>query len=273
VKYHLFFLFIFSSLFAYSQFLNEEKKINDLGKKLLSNKIDDLNKREILSTFNQTLFSLLHNNKNTDNYKFDSLKTTLVIVSKDKLLRIFSYNFCLINKPCIPYAVLQFRDKKNKKFNTSILIPPSFNRLNEEDLYNRDYWYGAIYYELIQKKHKRKKYYTLLGYNESQKEIGIKTKIIDVITLNKNDSIQFGFPVFNIDKKIKNRIIFQYSSDLGMSLSYKKNKIIFDHLSPKDPSMEGFYKFYGPDFSYDALKFSKGEWILIQDINAKNKKK
>merc|ERR1712093_674585 len=101
VKYLLFFLFLFSSLFASSQFLNEEKKINDLGEKLLSNKIDELNKWETLNTFNQTLFSLLHNN-NTDNYKFDSLNTILILVSKDKLLRIFSYNFCLTNKPCIP---------------------------------------------------------------------------------------------------------------------------------------------------------------------------
>jgi len=272
VKYLLFFLFLFSSLFASSQFLNEEKKINNLGEKLLSNKIDELNKWETLNTFNQTLFSLLHNN-NTDNYKFDSLNTILILVSKDKLLRIFSYNFCLTNKPCIPYAFLQYRKKKKKKFNTSLIVPSSFNKLNEEDLYNRDYWYGAIYYELIQKKHKRKKYYTLLGYDESQKEIGIKRKIIDVITLNENDSIQFGYPIFNIGKQTKNRMVFQYSSDLGMSLSYERNKIIFDHLSPKNPSMEGIYKFYGPDFSYDALKFSKGKWTIMHDIIPENKKK
>jgi len=268
----LLFLFLFSSLSASSQFLNEEKKINDFGKKLLSKEIDNLNKSEILSTFNQTLFSLLDTNKNTDNYKFDSLKTTLILVSKDKLLRIFSYNFCLVNKPCMHYSILQYRDRKNKKFNTFILTPNSSKRINEEDIHNQDYWYGAIYYELIQKKHKRKKYYTLLGYDESQKEIGIKRKIIDVITLNKNDSIQFGYPMFNIGKQTKNKIVFQYSSDLGMSLSYKNNKIVFDHLSPKNPSMEGFYKFYGPDFSYDALKFSKGKWVLMKDIIPKNKK-
>ena len=67
--------------------------------------------------------------------------------------------------------------------------------------------------------------------------------IIDVITINKNDSIQFGAPIFETESRIQNRIIFQYSTDVGMSLNYikKRKMIIYDHLSPKTANLEGFY--------------------------------
>jgi hypothetical protein len=34
--------------------------------------------------------------------------------------------------------------------------------------------------------------------------------------------------------------------------------------------MEGKYEFYGPDFTYDGLKFEKGVWIHYQNIDITN---
>jgi hypothetical protein len=31
------------------------------------------------------------------------------------------------------------------------------------------------------------------------------------------------------------------------------------------------YQLYGPDLSYDGLKFEKGLWILQRDIDVRNK--
>lgn len=88
-------------------------------------------------------------------------------------------------------------------------------------------------------------------------------------------SPKFGTPIFNIGKKVKKRVIFEYNSQAIMSLRYDEDKklIIFDHLSPPDPSLEGQYQYYGPDGSYDALKFKKGKWILLEDLDARNKRK
>ena len=47
--------------------------------------------------------------------------------------------------------------------------------------------------------------------------------------------------------------------------------IIMDHLAPEDSRFEGQYQFYGPDFSYDALEFKKGEWVFQRDVFAKNR--
>ena len=56
-----------------------------------------------------------------------------------------------------------------------------------------------------------------------------------------------------------------------MSLKYKKSKkqelIIFDHLTPKSPNLEGMKDWYVTDLSFDAFKLEKGKWIYIQDID------
>ena len=59
-----------------------------------------------------------------------------------------------------------------------------------------------------------------------------------------------------------------------MSLTYneERQKIIFDHLSPESPTMEGFKEFYVPDMSYDAFKMDGNKWVLEEDIIAINKK-
>jgi hypothetical protein len=34
--------------------------------------------------------------------------------------------------------------------------------------------------------------------------------------------------------------------------------------------MEGNYQFYGPDFTYDGLKFEKGIWVSYSNIDVTN---
>jgi hypothetical protein len=48
------------------------------------------------------------------------------------------------------------------------------------------------------------------------------------------------------------------------------NMIIFDHLSPSKPSYAGNYQYYGPDFSYDGLKFEQGIWELVENVDIRN---
>ena len=35
--------------------------------------------------------------------------------------------------------------------------------------------------------------------------------------------------------------------------------------------MKATIEFYGPDFSYDALKFTDSHWVLFEDIDVRNK--
>jgi len=54
-----------------------------------------------------------------------------------------------------------------------------------------------------------------------------------------------------------------------MTLKYDEGKemIIYDHLSPSEPKYEGQYEFYGPDFSYDGLKYENGIWNTYFDLD------
>ena len=58
---------------------------------------------------------------------------------------------------------------------------------------------------------------------------------------------------------------------MALNFDAKEKMIVMDHLAPEDSRFEGQYQFYGPDFSYDALKFKKGAWIFERDVFAKNR--
>jgi hypothetical protein len=72
---------------------------------------------------------------------------------------------------------------------------------------------------------------------------------------------------------MRNRVVFEYSARVSMSLRYDaaKKRIVFDHLSPAKPSFEGNYEFYGPDFSYDAFAFIDNYWVLEENIDIRNR--
>ena len=74
----------------------------------------------------------------------------------------------------------------------------------------------------------------------------------------KKDAVKFGHPIFSSDDfRTKRRVIFQYNKNSYMSLKYQKIKkqqlIIFDHLSPKSPNLEGMKDWYVTDLSFDAF--------------------
>ena len=60
-----------------------------------------------------------------------------------------------------------------------------------------------------------------------------------------------------------------------MSLKYdqEQNKIIFNHLVPRDKNLEGLKEFYIPDGTFDAFNFKNNFWLLEMDIDARNNDK
>jgi hypothetical protein len=113
-----------------------------------------------------------------------------------------------------------------------------------------------------------------LGYDPNDKLV--RRKFVDVLYFKSNGTPVFGKDVFKFPKKNPKRLMFEYSSDVVMSLKYNKDRdqIVFSHLSSnrEDPILEGQVQYYGPDGSYDALELHKGRWNLIPDIDARNEK-
>ncbi len=135
-----------------------------------------------------------------------------------------------------------------------------------------DNWYGAIYYSIETVKAKGRKYYVLLGYD--QHDLVERRKLIDAISFaGKNDRmIRFGERFFDVTdfqgmkmERAPYRLFMRYGAERTAMLRWdkKEKQILMDHLVPDDASMKTMYRFYGPDFSYDALVFKKGKWNLV----------
>ncbi|WP_430810014.1 MULTISPECIES: hypothetical protein [unclassified Carboxylicivirga] len=134
-------------------------------------------------------------------------------------------------------------------------------------------WYGAIYLDMIQTENSGKTLYTLLGYRGHDEFM--KTRVLDVLQVQNGGRLRFGLPVFKTDRLTRNRIVFQYSAKTTMMMRYDRREkmIVFDNLAPADPMFRNVYQYYGPDFSYNAFKFSKGLWQLKKDIDLRNPKR
>ncbi|MFO7659144.1 MAG: hypothetical protein R6W78_18950 [Bacteroidales bacterium] len=234
------------------------KSGNDQEKDLINN--------DILESF-ENLLSL----KESFQYPFDSLKRMGRLISADKKLRVYTWNIAYNDRSNRYFGFLHYSPGKT-------LDPIVFRLTDKSDMIENpqnseltaDNWYGVLYYEVVEVKAQQYKYYTLLGFDFNN-YLSSK-KIIDILYFTDTNQPVFGKPVFHIDNKAVNRIVFEYSSRVSMNLRYHKDidMIVFDHLSPSKPSYTGKFEFYGPDMSYDALKFEKGFWILQKDIDIRN---
>lgn len=133
-------------------------------------------------------------------------------------------------------------------------------------------WYGAIYYTAIPESKKNPKFFTLLGFAPGKE---VNEKFIEVLEIDKKGRPVFGAKVFHIDEfmdKTLNqppmRLILKYSGDYAASVRWLQDEelIVMDHLAPPDVKLKGVYRMYGPDMSYDALRWDKKWWYLDEEV-------
>jgi len=239
-------------------FNDMSKYNNDVEREKLNNKITKK-------------FEQLLSIEGSFSYPFDSLRYIGKIFSKDKKLRIYTWNLPYINGTHKYFGFIQYYPPREKSLLLYKLIDCSDDYESPENLILTDTsWFGALYYEIIEKKYEGDTYYTLLGFDFNN--LLTAKKIIEVLYFKDYKIPVFGKPVFNYRNKLCNRIIFEYSAKVSMSLKHNKdlNMIIFDHLSPSKPSYKGHFMYYGPDFSYDGLEFKDGIWHEIRDVDVRN---
>lgn len=195
-------------------------------------------------------------------YPFDSIKKIGKIYSPDRQLRIYSWNIPIGVDKNLYYSIIHYISKQDKKYKTIKMrgTGKQYDSLTVEN------WPGALYYEIAETKHAGEKYYTLLGFDFGN--LLTNKKVIDVVTIDKFNEFRFCRSLIKYDGKMTDRIVFEFSEKVSMMLKYnqKLDMIVFDHLSPEKPSLEGNFQYYGPDFSYDGLKFDKGIWVHQKNI-------
>jgi hypothetical protein len=254
---------------GFSEIKSMEDSLRQCAPAILKGK-DDQQRTAANEKFRALLLSALEQEDSFD-YPFDSLKTIAILTSPDKSFRIFNWNMPKKDGTYEYFGYVQTWNKKKKKSEIFTLEDKSAEiKSPENQTLGVEKWYGAHYYKLIQTKHKKEKFYTLLGidWNDNYSN----KKIIETISFQKNGVPKFGDPILKSEKKTMKRVIFEYSETAIMSLRYNEDEgmIVFDHLSPPNESLIGQYQFYGPDFSYDAFKFVKGKWNFIPDYGAVN---
>jgi hypothetical protein len=214
---------------------------------------------------------------NSFDYPFDSMYTIGKVESPDKEFRIFSWNVPKSDGTQEYFGYIQSFNHKTKSYVVFPLIDKSSEITNLQSAsYTPDHWLGMLYYKVIGEKVGDKMTYLLLawqGYNKL-----ITRKIIDVVSFNNSGMPTFGKAVFTkLPPEFKGtpkRIIFQYAQTAVMALKYdpKTKTILFDHLGPTQPELEGQYQYYGPSFQIDGLMLNNGVWEYKINVDARNDK-
>jgi hypothetical protein len=277
VMRYLFILFLTPFLFlkvnAGENIQQQEDSLNFYLKKLRASKTDaekELCNEDVISWVEKTMV-----NPDAFTHPFDSIKTIGTMTSPDKAFRMINWNveqedrshkyYCYLvipGKRGGPNRLIEFRDISNH-------FTPN---LEEASLDNKR-WYGAVYYKIIPIKKGLRTYYTLVGWQG--KNAMSTQRVFEVMSLS-GKKVRFSYGMFRDGEKLKRRHIIEFQDDVYVHVDYRKSRkehlLVFDHVSPKDPNLEGMYEHYITDGSYDAYKWTGSYWELIPDYDARNNK-
>lgn len=295
MKKCIIFILLFMSANAFSQSVTADQlnvQKNELDLQVICNELyhsktkkNDVQKQEYNKKLLQKFEDILKKDNSFENYQFDSIKNDIgILTSPDKKFRIINWNIPKDDGTHEYYGFIQENYSKviKKGFFKKIRIDSvqlysltdrSAEIKNPENaITDHKKWFGALYYKIITKKTKSKTYYTLLGWDGNDKFSS--KKIIEVLTFDANGTPRFGADIFNFERKFPKRVIFEFSATCSMSLKYSpsKDSIIFGHLAPTSPQLEGQFQYYCSDMSFDGFGFKRGKWNYGADVKALNEK-
>lgn len=137
-----------------------------------------------------------------------------------------------------------------------------------------DRWYGALYYEAIPVRKGGRTWYALLGwkgYSATETR-----KVIEVLSF-RSGKPRFGAPLFGAPPDGRGRLkeqrkVFAFAFNATMMLRYEREqgRIVLDHLAPVRADLQGKGALLGPDMSFDAFTWHKGEWRYQRDIDLRD---
>lgn len=219
----------------------------------------------------KTAMSALVRSKEFFDYQLQSLQIA-DLKSNNKTIRVLTWNVELTDLSNTYGGFILRRDEGRDRvvvYELMDILDPYSNK--PEQVIDHKNWYGAVYYKIIDFSFQGKTQYLLFGYDGGTSMSNFK--ILDVLSFSGQNA-KFGSPVFKDPKGLKKRVVFEYANMASMSLEFepKRARIVFDHLSPESPALEGVQSYYFPDMSYDAYvyDFDREIWILESDVIATN---
>ncbi len=208
--------------------------------------------------------------KNSFHYPFDSLKTVSRLYAPDSSFRIFTWQLKKDEYMFLQKGAIQINTPTGELKLFPLFDYSMFTSRPLDSARSAQNWIGAIYYRIVQKEYKGKKYYTLLGFDDFS--ISSNKKWLEVLSFNQKGEPVFGGsfisfkndttsrPVqsrFNIEYKKEANTLFNYDPDLDL--------IVFDHLISEtdEPDRKSTYI---PDGSHEAFKWENGQWVHIYKV-------
>jgi hypothetical protein len=220
------------------------------------------------------LMEMIMETQGSFSYAFDSVPSLSNHTSPDGRFRIYTWLMPSIAQNKYLYAgLIQFSQPlKDGRSHIKLTDVSGDHPDSEMRAFTDGQWFGAVYYDLFSRKVKGETRYYLLGWRGNEQFT--TSKVIDVIRFDSN-----GYPVMGAkeflgpDDLVRQRVIFTFSAQAVMLLRYEKHKkrIVFDHLSPAVDKAEGDFRFYGPDFTYDAFRFKRGAWHYMEHLKLRNR--
>jgi len=261
-----FILFVLSGFNSWGISVQEsEQQLAYLHKQLAAS-IDDVRSDSICEAMRQVWITSFENPEVFD-YSFSQLKFC-TLISKDHHIRLLNWNLPYRDGTYRYFCFLLVWDEEKKNYAWYELEDTMNDPEKPESRFlTPEKWLGALYFEIIPMARKGKSStYTLLGWDG--KDNLTTRKIVDALTIN-GDKIRLGANLFDYAGDTRKRVILEYSNEVSASVKYypKKNCIVMDHLSPKNPMMQGIYADYGPDGTYCLFELKKDKWIFIDEID------
>lgn len=258
---------------ADSVFVRLERQMCGVAADLASTRFKDAAQDSLEAKLGELLGSALKM-KDSFEYPFDSLKTNVSIVtSEDGRLRLFTW-FSVGDTGNYHYSgYMQYNDKSAHKMRLFELVDCSDKMANIDNLtLTPQNWFGALYYGIVETKSRDGMIYTLLGWDGC----GLHTtkKIVEPLYFTDKGQPRFGKMMVKVGRKKSKRLVFEYNKRASMMIQYDSQlgMIVMDHLSVMGDQDTDNPMFFGPDMSYDGLKFEDDMWIYTPKIEYKRPK-
>lgn len=212
-------------------------------------------------------------------YPFDSLKSHISILTPpDKSFRIFTWQLHFDNGSYRYFGAIQKNHPEKLElyplfdFTDSLLANETIDLKNV--MLDNKHWKGAVYYNIIPKKVKKKTYYFLIGWDGH--DLWSNKKLIDPLHFDHDGTPLFGAALFEMpDKTLSHRFILEYRDDAYVTLNYSpvEKMIVFDHLTAPENRLSDLQFTFIPDGSYCGLKWKKNKWKYVDQLKVKSIRK
>jgi len=208
--------------------------------------------------------------KNSFYYPFDSLRTISHLYAPDSSFRIFTWQLKRDEYVYLQKGAIQINTPDGELKLYPLFDYSMYTGKPVDSVRTKDNWIGAIYYKMIMKENRGKKYYTLLGFDDYT--VSSNKKWMEILTFNDRHEPVFGAPLISFKedtakKPVQARFSMEYKKEANTLFNYDPDldMVVFDHLISETDEPEK-KNTYIPDGSYEGFKWKDGQWVHVDKL-------